>query len=173
MQIRLSSFPPANVQNIIRMSVPPLQRSPWLKQLPEKVQLSLFTRCGRSWKRVLAYIAAVGSATNTDNRFSVGQVSSGQYHNVAVTAKGTVHTFGGTEEGCLGRGAWGAGVIGRENLPRPVPGLRRIRVTQVSRFHWRTFHNCLIRYSTYEVEFVGVHSLSFLRGDAGLMNNVK
>ncbi|GAQ83665.1 hypothetical protein KFL_001570040 [Klebsormidium nitens] len=104
------------------------QRRPWLKQLPEKVQLALFHRCNRSWKRVLAYIGAVGSSTNTDDRFSGGQVSSGQYHNVAVTAKGAVYTFGGTEEGCLGRGS----VNGGGNMPRPVPALRRIRVLQVS-----------------------------------------
>lgn len=104
-----------------------MQRSPWLKQLPEKVQLALFYRCNRSWKRVLAYIAAVGSSTHTDDRFSVGQVSSGQYHNVAVTTKGAVYTFGGTEEGCLGRGS----VNGGGNVARLVPGLRRVRVSQV------------------------------------------
>jgi alpha-tubulin suppressor-like RCC1 family protein len=74
----------------------------------------------------------VGSSNNTDDRFSVGQVSSGQYHNVAVTAKGAVYTFGGIEEGCLGRGGCEYGV---DNMPRPVPGLQRIFVSQVSA--WR------------------------------------
>lgn len=124
-----------------------LQRSTWLTQLPGKVQAALFDRCGRSWKRVLCYIAAVGSSNNMDDRFSVGQVSSGQYHNVAVTAKGAVYTFGGIEEGCLGRGGCEYGV---DNMPRPVPGLQRIRVSQVSAWRSTPMDSQLVNLRTCE-----------------------
>eukprot|EP00850_Spirogloea_muscicola_P005141 SM000023S07597 [mRNA] locus=s23:342399:346060:- [translate_table: standard] len=83
-------------------------RRPCFATMPPQDQDDLRTRCGGSWKRVLAYLAAGEAAY----RRGAPQVVAGAGHSLAAASSGAVLSFGAGAHGQLGHG-------GRENEARP------------------------------------------------------